>query len=160
MQHPDKTTGNPSSTQQDSYLVDALGEVTQATERNGNVHQLSYDVLGRLTTDAVTTLGAGVDGAVRRIEYKYDSQGNAYLITSFDAATLGNIVNQVKRTFNGLGQLTAEYQSHSGAVTTDTPEVQFHQWAGSTPCLSSPIRGRAIASRSHGVRFATISRAT
>ena len=35
------------------------------TDRNGNVHPYSYDVLGRQTSDAVTTLGTGVDGAVR-----------------------------------------------------------------------------------------------
>jgi RHS repeat-associated protein len=126
IQHPDPTTGNPSSSQQDSQLVNALGQVTQATDRNGNVHNYTYDVLGRLTSDAVTTLGAGVDGSVRRIEYGYDSQGNNYLITSYDAATGGNIVNQVQRTFNGLGQVTGEYQSHSGAVVPGTtPEVQY-----------------------------------
>ncbi len=38
----------------------------------------------------------------------------------------GNIVNQVQRDFNGLGQLTKEYQSHSGAVNTGTsPKVQY-----------------------------------
>ena len=82
VQHPDPTSGNPSSSQQDSYLVNALGDVTQATDRNGNVHQYSYDVLNRLTSDAVTTLGTGVDGSVRRIQYAYDGQGNLYLTTS------------------------------------------------------------------------------
>jgi RHS repeat-associated protein len=126
VQHPDPTTGNPSSSQQDSYLVNALGQTVQATDRNGNVHQYTYDVLGRLTSDAVTTLGAGVDGAVRRVQYAYDSQGNQYLTTSYDAATGGNIVNQVLRLYNGLGQLTEEYQSHSGAVNTNTtPAVQY-----------------------------------
>jgi hypothetical protein len=49
-----------------------------------------------------------------------------YLFTSFDAASGGNIVNQVQRAFNGFGQLTAEYQSHSGAVNTSTtPAVQY-----------------------------------
>jgi RHS repeat-associated protein len=126
VQHPDPTTGNPSSSQQDTYLVNALGETIQSTDRNGNVHQYTLDVLGRVTIDAVTTLGAGVDGSVRRIEYKYDSQGNNYLITSFDAPTGGNIVNQVQGVYNGLGQLTGEYQSHSGAVVAgSTPEVQY-----------------------------------
>jgi hypothetical protein len=36
----------------------------------------------------------------------------------------GNIVNQVKWDFNGLGQLTSEWQSHSGAVTGSSPRVQ------------------------------------
>jgi RHS repeat-associated protein len=126
VQHPDPTTGNPSSSQQDIYLVNALGQTIQETDRNGNVHQYAYDILGRITSDAVTTLGAGVDGAIRRIQYAYDSQGNQYLTTSYDAATGGNVVNQVQRVYNGLGQLTGEYQSHSGAVVVGTtPEVQY-----------------------------------
>jgi RHS repeat-associated protein len=126
VQRPDPTTGNPSSSQQDVYLMNALGELSQLTDRNGNVHQLSYDVLGDVTADAVTTLGAGVDGTVRRIEYGYDTQRNLYLITSYDAATGGNIVNQVHRAFNGLRQMTTEWQSHSGAVNTSTtPAVQY-----------------------------------
>jgi YD repeat-containing protein len=126
VQHPDPTTGNPSSSQQDTYTVDALGEVLTATDRNGTTHTYSYDILGRLSSDAVTTLGSGVDGAVRRIGYAYDSQGNTYLVTSYDAASGGNVVNQVEDVFNGLGQLTGEYQSHSGAVVVgSTPEVQY-----------------------------------
>jgi len=126
IQHPDPSTGHPSSSQQDRYLANALGQVVQSTDRNGNVHQYSYDVLGRLTSDAVTTLGTGVDGTIRRIQYAYDSQGNLSLITSYNAASGGSIVNQVQRVFNGLGQLTGEYQSHSGAVVQGTtPEVQY-----------------------------------
>jgi hypothetical protein len=68
----------------------------------------------------------GVDGGVRRLETAYDEQGNAYLFTSYDAATSGSVVNQVQRGFNGLGQLTVEYQEHSGAVNTSTtPKVQY-----------------------------------
>jgi len=67
-----------------------------------------------------------VDGSVRRIETAYDGQGNAYLVTSYDATTSGNIVNQIQRAFNGLGQLITEWQSHSGAVNTSTtPKVQY-----------------------------------
>src|SRR5262249_28262103 len=110
----------------DSDTVNALGEVATAQDRNGSVHTFGYDLLGRLTSDAVTTLGSGVDGAVRRLEAAYDGQGNAYLFTSYDAASAGNIVNQVQRAFNGLGQLITEYQSHSGAVNTSTtPKVQY-----------------------------------
>jgi hypothetical protein len=67
-----------------------------------------------------------LDGSVRRIETAYDAQGNAYLVTSYDAASGGSVVNQVQRAFNGLGQLTTEWQSHSGAVNTSTtPKVQY-----------------------------------
>ena len=93
IEHPDPTSGSASVTQQDKYLANALGDVVQSTDRNGNVHQYSYDTLGRMTSDAVTTLGAGVDGTVQRITYGYDSQGNQSLITSYNAASGGSIVN-------------------------------------------------------------------
>ena len=68
---------------------------------------------------------------LQSVETAYDSQGNAYLLTNYDAASRGSIVNQVQRTYNGLGQLTTgqlttEYQSHSGAVNiSTTPKVQY-----------------------------------
>jgi RHS repeat-associated protein len=126
VEHPDPASGDPSTSQEDTYTYNALGEVATATDRNGTVHTYSRDVLGRLTSDAVTTLGSGVDGAVRRLETAYDAQGNAYRFTGYDAASAGNVVNQVQRSFNGLGQLTAEYQSHAGAVNTaTTPSVGY-----------------------------------
>jgi YD repeat-containing protein len=125
-QYPDPTTGNPSSAQQESYTVNALGQTLTKADRDGNVHTDVYDVLGRLTSDQVTTLGNGIDGAVQRIDTAYDTQGNPYLFTSYSTAAGTTIVNQVQRAFNGLGQLTQEWQSHSGAVNTSTtPAVQY-----------------------------------
>ncbi|MDB5313221.1 MAG: hypothetical protein JWO38_7423, partial [Gemmataceae bacterium] len=125
-QWPDKTTGAASSSQQDTVTVNALGQTLTSTDRNGSAHTLTYDVLGRVTSDAVTTLGTGVDGSVRRITTAYDGQGNPYLVTSYNAASGGSIVNQVQRAFNGFGQLTAEYQAVGGAVNTSTtPVVQY-----------------------------------
>ena len=123
---PDPTTGAASSGQQEATTVNALGEALTLTDRNGSVHTLSYDVLGRVVSDAVTTLGSGVDGSVRLIQTAYDGQGHAYLVTSYDAASGGSVVNQVQRAFNGLGQLVTEYQAHGGAVNTSTsPKVQY-----------------------------------
>ena len=63
---------------------------------------------------------------VRSLETAYDTGGRAYLFTSYDETSGGNIVNQVQDVFNGLGQLTGEYQSHQYAVNTaSTPEVQY-----------------------------------
>ncbi len=124
--HPDKSTGTASSGEQDYFAYNALGERLVAQDRNGTAHYYTYDVVGRPTADAVTTLGSGVDGSVRRLETAYDSAGNAYLFTSYDAASGGNVVNQVQRAFNGLGQLITEYQATSGAVNTSTtPKVQY-----------------------------------
>jgi len=100
--------------------------VLTSTDRNGNVHTFTYDILGRQTIDAVTTLGSGVDGAVRRIETEYDTQGNGYKLTSYDASTSGSVVNQIQREFDGLGNLLTEWQAAGGAVNTSTsPKVQY-----------------------------------
>jgi RHS repeat-associated protein len=123
--HPDATTGAASAGQQETVTVNALGQTRTATDRDGSVHTLTYDVLGRVVSDAVTTLGAGVDGAVRRIGTTYDGQGNVAKVTSYDAASGGSIVNEVSRDYNGLGQLIWDVQSHSGAVTSGTPKVQY-----------------------------------
>jgi RHS repeat-associated protein len=124
--YPDKTTGAASATDHELTSYDALGERTSFTDRNGSVHTYSFDVAGRPTADAVTTLATGVDGSVRRLETAYDSAGRAYLFTSYDAASAGNVVNQVQRAFNGLGQIVTEYQATTGAVNTSTtPKVQY-----------------------------------
>ncbi len=123
--HPDPSSGSASSSEQDVATVNALGEPLTRTDRNGSVHTYSYDVLGRVISDAVTTLGSGVDGSVRRIEYGYDGQGNVNLLTSYNASSGGSIVNQVQRDVNGLGQITSDWQSHSGAVSGSSPRVQY-----------------------------------
>jgi RHS repeat-associated protein len=123
---PDPTTGSASSSLTDTVTVDALGDALTLTDRNGNTHTYTSDVLGRQTADAVTTLGSGVDASVRRITTAYDSQGNPYLITSYNAASGGTVVSQVERTFNGFDQETADYQAVSGTVnTSSTPVVQY-----------------------------------
>lgn len=126
--YPDPTTGQPSTSpsQHVTYTYDALGEPTGMTDRNGTTHMYRYDVLGRQTSDIVTQLGNGVDGSVLRLDTAYDSQGNPYLFTSYADTAGTQIVNQVEDVYNGLGQLTGEYQSHSGAVVPGTtPEVQY-----------------------------------
>lgn len=126
IEYPDPTTGMPGSSAADDvlYTYDALGEKATMTDQNGNTHAYTYDSLGRETMDTVTTLGAGVDGSVMALGYSYNALGLPYQQTSYDGS--GNIVNQVQDEYNGLGQLTAEYQSHSGSVNTSTtPEVQY-----------------------------------
>jgi RHS repeat-associated protein len=126
--YPDKSSGDPSTQPSDkeSYKYNALGEVKERTDRNQSTHSYSFDVLGRQTADAVTTLGPGVNGAVRRLETAYDTAGRPFRFTSFDAPGGGNVVNQVERVYNGLGQLITEYQSHAGAVNPmSTPKVQY-----------------------------------
>src|SRR5439155_8587644 len=89
-------------------------------------HTYLYDVVGRLVDDAVTQLSTGVDGTVLRIEMAYDSAGHPYLFTSYNATAGGSIVNQVKREYNGLGQILTEYQAQGASgVIGVSPKVQY-----------------------------------
>ena len=131
----------PSNGQNDtvSQEYNALGQVTQTTDHNGNVHQYTYDTAGREISDTVTTLGAGVDGSVRRIDTTYNAQGLAYLLTSYADTAGTTIVNQVENIYTGLGQLAFQYQAVTGAVdVSTTPVVEY--------TYSNPSNGSRLAS--------------
>ena len=107
----------------ESYRLDRTGATTGLTDRNGTIHAYAYDLLGRLATNQVVAIGAGIDGSVRALTTTYDKAGRPHLLSSLNAA--GGVVNQVERLYNGLGQLTEERQSHLGAVVTSTARVKY-----------------------------------
>ena len=56
----------------------------------------------------------------------FDTGGRPYQLTQYNAASGGSVVNQVQDGYNGLGQLSNEYQEHGGAVNTSTSlQVQY-----------------------------------
>src|SRR5581483_861192 len=61
--------------------------------------------------------------SVRRLTPAYDTAGRPFLFTSYDAASGGNVVDQVEHLFNGLGQLITDYHATSGTVSLSTPSV-------------------------------------
>lgn len=116
------------------YRYNRQGEPNEMKDQIGTVHSYDYDKLGRRTQDRVTTLGAGVDGAVRRIGHTYEVRGLVEKVTSYDNAVVGSgsVVNEVQMAYNGFDQLASEYQAHSGAVNTSTsPKVQYGYANGS-----------------------------
>lgn len=128
VRYPDKATGAAGTAQTDKqqYRYNALGEARTYIDQNGTTHTYAYDVLGRRLADDVGTgtLPSGVDGAVRKLAFTYDPAGRLEKATSYDSS--GSTVNQVQWAYNGLGQLTTEYQDHDGAVFTSTsPKVQY-----------------------------------
>lgn len=125
VKHPDKITGVPSTTPsgQESLNQNALGQKTSYTDRNGTAHSYSYDVLGRLVSETLTAVGIDVDDTVRTLQAAYDEAGRAFLFTSRN--DMGDPVNQVKREYNGLGQLVKEFQAPLGVVDGTTKWVQY-----------------------------------
>jgi RHS repeat-associated protein len=130
------------ASQEDTYTYNALGQVATMSDRIGNIHNYTFDVLGRQTADAVTTLVPGaVDPTLQqrigRIETAYDTAGRPYLYTSYSAASGGAIVNQVQDSYNGLGQLTAEYQSHG--MNAGTVQYAYNAMGAQGPNYSREI---------------------
>ena len=116
--YPAVTINGQTVTPTETYTYNEQGQVKTYTDRNGTTHTYTYDDLGRQTADTVTIpAGSAVDGTVTSFLTGYDSAGNANLYTSTNN---GTILNQVQQTYDGLGNLTDEYQSHSGAVNTAT----------------------------------------
>jgi len=85
----------------------------------------------RLIHDRVTTLGAGVDGTIRRRSTTYDVLGRRAKLTSYDSAAVGSgaIINEVELLYNEFGQLIADYQAHSGAVDRATTPKGTYDYA-------------------------------
>ncbi|MBL7041600.1 MAG: RHS repeat-associated core domain-containing protein [Pirellulaceae bacterium] len=104
------------------------GEIKETKDQNGSIHAFEFDKLGRQTHDRVTTLGTGVDGAVRRISTTFEVRGPVEKITSYDNAAIGsgNVVNEIVREYNDLAMLVKGFQEHGGAKNGNTPYVGYN----------------------------------
>jgi RHS repeat-associated protein len=82
-------------------------------------HAYTYDSMGRFSTDQATALGAGIDGAVRRIEHGYETNDLSRLLTisSYSAVTAGTLLNQIRYGYDGWGQEKKCEQGHEGSAT-------------------------------------------
>jgi RHS repeat-associated protein len=145
--YPDSTGGSDVV----SYSYNRQGERTTLTDQRGCVHTYDRDKLGRVLHDRVTTLGSGVDGAIRRLSTTYDVRGLTSKLTSWNNASVnsGDVVNECLFVFNSFSQLIADYQNHSGAVNTGTtPKVQYGYADGSAntirPLTLTYPNGRVI----------------
>lgn len=127
VRYPDKSTGAASAAEQETFTFDALGQRKTYADRNGTVHEYQYNVVGQLISDTAATLGSGVDDDIQRIDYSYDAAGRPFEISSYhNIAGTGTPENEIRRTYNGFGQLAREYQAIIGDVDTGaTPYVEY-----------------------------------
>ena len=70
------SSGNPSTSSEETYTVNALGQPVTLTDRNGNVHTYSYDVLGRMASE-----GRTIAGVTRNMSYAYNLDGSVATMT-------------------------------------------------------------------------------
>jgi RHS repeat-associated protein len=81
------------------------------------LHTYNYDSVGRLLSDVATTLGSGIDGAIRRIESGYDDLSRRSTVSSYSATSAGTLLNQVSYTYDGWGNELSCLQGHEGTAT-------------------------------------------
>ncbi len=134
-----------------SFNYDYVGRRTKVTDQLQVVHNYGYDSAGRLITDSTNGLDdpsfpASVDDRVLRIEMSYDDFGRTTHVTSYNAATAGNIVDQIHYTYNNddWGALSESRQEHIGAVDVNSsPKVGYlYETAGDGPLASASNSAR------------------
>ena len=78
--------------------------------------ETEYDDAGREIHRRVTTLDADYDGDVRRISTAYDDLGRRSTVTQHSHATNTAVVDEVKFTYDGWGNVSKFEQDHDSAV--------------------------------------------
>ena len=145
-------TYNPpraASGQAETSTYDALGDATGYTDRDATVHAYTYDAFGRLTSDAVTAFGTGVDQTVKMLGYTYTDDGLLASATSYSSTAGGasNVVNQDADAYDGFGQLASEEQTVAGAASVSSPTVGYTYDAANGDRLSGIVypNGRTLS---------------
>jgi RHS repeat-associated protein len=112
-------------------LVKQLGRNLRCPQKaRENRTKYQYDNTGRLTQDSVSTTDTFLDMTVQSIAYEYNDQGQLWKVTSWDSPNgSGNIVNQVEYSYDGWGNISRQWQSHSGQVIdtglSQSPSVSY-----------------------------------
>ncbi|MEX1225052.1 MAG: hypothetical protein WEA31_10950, partial [Pirellulales bacterium] len=126
--YPDSSDTDSTGTDQVKTTHDRLGRTVTTVDQRGVEHTFEYDSAGRFSADKVTSLGTSgiVDDGTLRIERTYDDMSRVATITSYDAATSGNVVNQVEYAYNGYQLVSEVFQEHDGAVDGSTKSVVYN----------------------------------
>jgi RHS repeat-associated protein len=102
------------------YTYDYASRRGTVKDQRGVVHTYAYDASGRYSSDTVTTLPSGVDGSVLRRGTSYDSLSRPQFLSNYSDTGGITVVNQVKETYDGWGNVIKDEQEHAGAVASGT----------------------------------------
>ena len=119
-----------------TVVLDAVGNVTSATDQNGSAATMTYDNLERLTAMAITR-GAGVAGTTART-YGYDALSRMTSATDNNDPADANDETTVSWTYDGLSRALTETQKFGPASPTvnKTLTYTFNDGAGSPDRLN------------------------
>jgi hypothetical protein len=110
------------------------------------VIETDYDAGGRPLHRRVTTVGSGLDGAVRRISTAYLARGMVDTVTQYTSATVGGgaATDQVRFTFDGWGNLAAFEQDVDGVIGAGGREAfaVAYTWSKFSPSGGAVVLAR------------------
>jgi RHS repeat-associated protein len=93
------------------------GELMLLEDQNDTRHTYTRDSRGRVTRDAATNLGGGIDATVRALGMAYDDAGRLEKATSYGDTAATITLNEAQFGYTGLWQVSHADQDHNGAVT-------------------------------------------
>jgi len=111
-QYPDSSGGADVVT----LAYNAQGQEIYRMDQVGGEIETDYDTGGRLTAKHVTTVGSGLDSAVRRVGLTYTSLGQVAAVTQYDDPTAGSAVDQVKYAYDDWGPVSTIEEDFNGTV--------------------------------------------
>jgi len=125
------------------YTYDYASRKSTVKDQRQVLHTYGFDPQGRMVTDSVAYAFSGtrVDLSILRKEYQYDSLSRRLTASSFNAASGGTLVNQVRFTYDGWGNPIKREDSHQGAVVPGTtPSVQMAYADGASGGVAKYVR--------------------
>jgi YD repeat-containing protein len=125
-------TGGADQAHEDKMYYNNLGELLDKDSATGLENHYVYDVLGRVSLDYTSADSENIyDPAAKSRVYRYDTLGRGIEFTTHGTTnplTNPSPLNQVKRSYNAYGQLSAEYVEADGLVDADTRAVRYAYW--------------------------------
>jgi len=113
VQYPESSGGSDVVT----FAYNAQGQLVSRTDQAGTQIDTAYDDAGRKTSESASALGSGIDGAVRKIGWQYDTQGRVSAVAQMDSTGVHpTTLDQLKYAYDDWGNVNSFRQDPDGLV--------------------------------------------
>ncbi|MFN0012201.1 MAG: RHS repeat-associated core domain-containing protein [Phycisphaerales bacterium] len=118
--YPPQFASQAESARRMDYAYNALEEPIFVTDQNGTQIENRFDLAGReYARIASIASGSGIDDRVLRVDTAYDARGMTQSITQMSNPNGTGVLDQVRYTYDGWGNLALIQQDPDGTAITD-----------------------------------------
>ncbi len=114
--YPEQSSGQSTADRTVRYAYNRLGEQFKTQDQAGNIIETEFDEVGREKARKAATVATDFDGLVRRIGMVYDDHGRVSTVTQYNGPSGGTVVDQVRYTYDGWGNIKEFTQDVDGAI--------------------------------------------